>query len=44
MEFPAGTRLALEQTVQGTFAVEDAAAALASVREVSGKSWIEFSA
>jgi hypothetical protein len=44
MEFPAGTRLALEQTVQGTFGVEDAAAALASVREVPGKSWIEFSA
>ena len=36
--------LAPEQTVQGTFAVEDARAALASVREVPGKSWIEFSA
>jgi alcohol dehydrogenase/L-iditol 2-dehydrogenase len=36
-------RLAPEQTVQGTFAVEDAEAALASVREVPGKSWIDFS-
>jgi 2-desacetyl-2-hydroxyethyl bacteriochlorophyllide A dehydrogenase len=36
--------LAPEQTVQGTFAVQDATAALASVREVPGKSWIEFSA
>lgn len=32
-----------EQTVQGTFAIEDTAAALASVSEVPGKSWIEFS-
>jgi hypothetical protein len=30
--------------VQSTFGVEDAAAALASVREVPGKSWIEFPA
>jgi hypothetical protein len=30
--------------VLGTFGVEDAAAALASVREVPGKSRIEFSA
>lgn len=36
-------QLAPEWTVQGTFAVEDAAAALASVREMPGKSWIEFS-
>jgi alcohol dehydrogenase/L-iditol 2-dehydrogenase len=36
--------LAPEQTVQGTFPVEDATAALASVRQVPGKSWIEFSA
>jgi alcohol dehydrogenase/L-iditol 2-dehydrogenase len=37
-------KLAPEQTVQGTFSIDDAAAALASVREVPGKSWIEFSA
>jgi threonine dehydrogenase-like Zn-dependent dehydrogenase len=36
-------QLAPEQTVQGTFAVEETAAALASVREIPGKSWIEFS-
>lgn len=37
----AGT-LAPEQTVQGTFPVEQTADALASVREVPGKSWIDF--
>jgi alcohol dehydrogenase/L-iditol 2-dehydrogenase len=36
-------RLVPEQTVQGTFPVEETAAALASVREVPGKSWIDFS-
>ena len=35
--------LSPEQTVQGTFAVTDAAAALEAVREVPGKAWIEFS-
>jgi 2-desacetyl-2-hydroxyethyl bacteriochlorophyllide A dehydrogenase len=33
-----------EQTVQGTFGVEQATEALAAVREVPGKSWIDFSA
>jgi hypothetical protein len=32
-----------QQTVQGTFGVQDTAAALASVREIPGKTWIEFS-
>ena len=36
-------QLAPEQIVQGTFPVEETAAALASVREIPGKSWIEFS-
>jgi 2-desacetyl-2-hydroxyethyl bacteriochlorophyllide A dehydrogenase len=36
-------QLAPEQTVQATFPVEETAAALASVREIPGKSWIEFS-
>lgn len=36
-------QLAPAQTVQGTFAVEETAAALASVREIPGKSWIDFS-
>ncbi|HEV7907896.1 MAG TPA: alcohol dehydrogenase catalytic domain-containing protein [Pseudonocardiaceae bacterium] len=36
-------RLAPEQTVQASFPVEETAAALASVREVPGKSWIDFS-
>jgi len=37
-------RLSPEQTVQGTFSIQETAAALESVREVPGKSWIEFSA
>jgi D-arabinose 1-dehydrogenase-like Zn-dependent alcohol dehydrogenase len=32
-----------QQTVQATFPVQDTAAALASVREIPGKTWIEFS-
>jgi 2-desacetyl-2-hydroxyethyl bacteriochlorophyllide A dehydrogenase len=36
-------RLAPEQTVQGTFTVDEADAALASVREIPGKTWIDFS-
>jgi Alcohol dehydrogenase GroES-like domain len=36
-------QLTPEQVVQGTFPVEETAAALASVREIPGKSWIEFS-
>ena len=36
-------QLAPEQIVQATFPVEQTAAALASVREIPGKSWIEFS-
>jgi alcohol dehydrogenase/L-iditol 2-dehydrogenase len=39
----AAGQLAPEQTVQATFPVEEAAAALAAVREIPGKSWIEFS-
>jgi hypothetical protein len=35
-------KLVPEQTVQGTFPVHDATAALASVREVPGKSWIDL--
>lgn len=34
--------LAPERTVQASFAVEDTASALAAVREVPGKSWIDF--
>ena len=36
-------KLAPEQTAQGTFGVDDTEAALASVREIPGKSWIDFS-
>ena len=36
-------RLVPEQTVQASFPVEEAAAALAAVREVPGKTWIDFS-
>ena len=36
-------RLAQEQTVRGTFPVEDASAALAAAREVPAKAWIDFS-
>jgi alcohol dehydrogenase/L-iditol 2-dehydrogenase len=39
----AAGQLTPEQVVQGTFPVEETAAALASVREIPGKSWIEFS-
>jgi 2-desacetyl-2-hydroxyethyl bacteriochlorophyllide A dehydrogenase len=35
--------LAPEQTVQGTFPIEETAAALAAVREIPGKTWIDFS-
>ena len=36
-------KLAPEQTVERAFGVEDAAAALAAVREIPGKTWIDFS-
>jgi 2-desacetyl-2-hydroxyethyl bacteriochlorophyllide A dehydrogenase len=39
----AAGQLAPEQTVQATFPVTETAAALAAVREIPGKSWIEFS-
>ena len=39
----ASGQLAPQQTVQATFPVTETAAALAAVREIPGKSWIEFS-
>jgi len=43
LEAVSAGRLAPEQTVQGTFPVGAASAALAAAREVPGKAWIDFS-
>jgi alcohol dehydrogenase/L-iditol 2-dehydrogenase len=43
LEAVSAGRLAPEQTVQGTFPVTEASAALAAAREVPGKAWIDFS-